>query len=888
MKLRVPQLEPTLLKTIKPQKLGILTRCYERQQQFFLGVSVLAFIPLSAEPSLYSEVELWKFAAAELGKDAALDAGLPKVRGEFLVTGSAFMPDGRPREGCKVGIRLGGREKTLHVYGDRQWRNGFSGEPEPFLSMPIDWAHAYGGEGYAANPVGKGFKPVMMDNVSTHWIPNILYSSERVVSPDDQIEPAGFGPVDLTWPQRFAKAGTHDDLWLREDFPGFARDIDWTMFNMAPPDQWFEQHLRGDEPYKLENMHPTKPLIESCLPGFVARCFVNRRTEKGESFDEIAVSLSTVWFFPHRERAILIFHGMTPLIEDDAADILHMIIAAENAGRPKGEEYYRDLMARRLDKETGPLLSLRDRDLLPEGLAGAGDLPTDEGIPIPEGLLKKNLRNKAEKKIAEARALVASYGLDPDLHGPPLLPPEEPPPTLDELPAYIEKLKVDGEKLQAESKAKEIERLKSCEQIFAKLGFDFNIIRAEMETPHSGSPILPGEKDRKTLTDLIAKFKVLGIQTDEMDELLADADREKLRAIGDAGAKSSYLKSAHHQKPAPRMSVEQAGLARNSVIEAHAAGKSLKGVNLTGADLSDLDLNGIDFEEAYLENVNFENTDLHGANLRMAVLAHSSLRDAVLTAAVAQGANLGGANLCNAIIHNVDFSQAILSKADLTNADFSGTLLIEAELTDAIFRETNLSRTKTEKLVFLESDLSGINFSGAQMTKCSFLKVNVTGADFSGASLESSVFLSVKGESMLFRDADMTNVRFVEQCNFASSDFTGACLNKANLRGSQLPDCNFSKAQLDDSDLSECDLTRANFYRAIARNARFVKACLEDAIMASINAMNGSFQKADIRGVDLRGANLFQVDLARVRADSRTNLTDALTKKVRVYPRRIQ
>jgi uncharacterized protein YjbI with pentapeptide repeats len=57
--------------------------------------------------------------------------------------------------------------------------------------------------------------------------------------------------------------------------------------------------------------------------------------------------------------------------------------------------------------------------------------------------------------------------------------------------------------------------------------------------------------------------------------------------------------------------------------------------------------------------------------------------------------------------------------------------------------------------------------------------------------------------------------------------------------------------------------------------------------MTSINAMNATFQRANICGADLRGANLYQVDLARVHADTKTQLQDALSKKVRIYPRRI-
>jgi uncharacterized protein YjbI with pentapeptide repeats len=874
------------LKTIKPQKLGLLTRCYEFRQRCYMGVSVFAFIPLASEPALFSEVDMWKFAASELGKDCALDAGIPKARAEFLVTGSAYMPGGEPRGGCLVKAGLAGREKLLHVYGDRYWKGDFPSEPKPFESMPLDWAHAFGGEGFGQNPLGKGYGPVAAGTSTVQWLPNILYPDHRMTSPDQRPEPASFGPIDFSWPQRFSKAGTYDDLWLKEDFPGFARDVDWTIFNTAPPDQWFQGPLAGDEPYRLENLHPSRAVIEGRLPGLTACCFVNRRRDEAEIFEQIPHVLTTVWFFPHRERAILVFQGATEVMEDDASDILHMVVAAEETSLPKGIGYYRDLLAERLDKEKGHLLALRDGDLLPAGPALGGLPAPDESLPSPEGLLKKNLRRKAEQQIEESRAMVAGFGLDPDQHGPPVLPPENPLPDLDNLHSYIEGLKVEAEKRKEEAKAANAERDKEMEKILAGLGMDFDLIRAERETPHQGPPILPGEKDRKTLTDLAERFRELGLPTNEMDGLIADPDRDKLRASGDEAARGFYLKAAHHQAPSPPMSDDETKLARQAVLEARAAGRSLKGVNLTGVDLSGMDLSGIDFEEALLEGVNLKNASLRGANLKKAVLAHASLEGAVLTETLAGGANLGGARLCDAVVHGADLGNAILSKADLSGADFSGSLLAGADLSGTLFKETSFSRVDASRAVFLESDLKGLNLSGAQLAMCAFLKVNIAGTDFSGACLESAVFMSVMGDGAVLKGARMTNVRFVERCAFPSADFSGARMDRANLRGSLLMGSDFSGTVLDGADLSECDLTGARLYRATALDARFVKADLRDAVLTSLNAMNGIFQRADIRGADLRGANLFQADLARVRADGRTNLSDALTKKVRIYPKR--
>src|SRR4030066_1568097 len=387
------------MKTIKPQKLGILTRVFEFKRRFYLAASVLMYIPLTDKAELYSEAGMWKFATAELGKDAALDACIPKANPEFLVTGSAFVSGGEPNTGCTVSVRLGMNEKILDVIGDRYWKRSLPGNPVPFLNMPLTCVHAFGGEGYAKNPLGKGFKPVTVDNVTVHWLPNIQLSSPGGTSPDQNPEPAGLGPLDFTWPQRFSKAGTHDDIWLKEDFPGFARDIDWTIFNTASPDQWFDGPLKGDESYQLQNMHPVRPVISGQLPGFDARCFINRQTESGELFDEIKTKLKTVWFFPHAGRAILIYPGSYEVFDEDAADVSHIIIGAERQGESKSPEHYREVMRLRLDRDKGPLYSLKDADLLPDGLSSTdAAIDDDKAMYEGEGLIRKNLGKRAVRE----------------------------------------------------------------------------------------------------------------------------------------------------------------------------------------------------------------------------------------------------------------------------------------------------------------------------------------------------------------------------------------------------------------------------------------------------------------------------------------------------------
>jgi uncharacterized protein YjbI with pentapeptide repeats len=875
------------MKTIKPQKLGLLTRPFEYQRRYYLGVSVFAFIPLGNEKVLLSEVEMWKFAAAQLGKDTALDAGIPKAKCEFLLTGSAHIPSGEAKQACPVKVSLGALEKELHVFGDRYWKGGFPSDPAPFTSMSLDWAHAYGGEGFDHNPLGKGFAPVTKNDVALQWLPNIVSPAVTITSPNQRSEPAGYGPIDITWPQRFSKAGTHDDKWLKEDFPGFARDIDWTIFNLAPADQWFDQALKGDEPYRIVNMHPEKPNIEGRLPGIAGRCYIDKGTDQGEGFQEVPLRLATVWFFPHAQRAILIFQGLIEVQDENGADISHIVIGCEDLEGPKGIEHYRDVLSRRLDKEKGHLYALADSDLLPGNLSAA--IPDAvKPLTASDGLMKKNLRRRIEKEIEQSRALVAGFGLDPDIHAPPLPGPvEEPPSDLDTLPAYIDRLKAEAENQKKADEINALERQKQLEKLFADLGLDMQFLKDELAQTPKGPPVLPGDQEHKTLSELMDRFKAQGLPTEEMESLLNDPERQKLLAFADAKTAESYKLTAHHQTPALRMPSDHADPVREFIMEAHAKAQSLAGRDFTGADLSGLDLRGVDLEGTYLESSNLDSVNLEGANLKNAVLAHSSLQGALLSRAVLTGANLGSAQLAGAVAHDADFSQAVLAKADLTGADFNRSNLQGTDLSNAVFKDTDFSGVKALQMLFLESDLKELKLTGACLKKCSFLKVDMSGTDFSGSDLESAVFLSARGKGALFKGASMTNVRFVQQCDFESADFTGTLLDNANLRGSVLNGCDFTNARLDGADLSECALRNARLYRVTAREARFIKADLNGAVLTSINAMNASFQRSDIRGADFRGANLIQADLARVHADPLTKLDDSLSTKVRIYPRRV-
>lgn len=872
------------MKTIKPQRLGLLTKTFENAGESYFVVSIFVLFPFESPRALLPEVELWKLTASELGREP-LDMCMPKSKGELLITGKAYPRAHTPHPAVSVRAKIGTLDKTLWVVGNRRWRFGVSTDPEPFTEMPITWANAFGGEGFPDNPLGKGFAPVKSEGVEVHALPNVEDPDRLIRHPKDRPAPAGFGPFDLTWPQRFSKAGTYDKDWLDHRFPGFARDMDWAIFNTAPPDQQIEGYFAGDEHFTLENMHPDEPLIEASLPGVKARAFINQATPDGEVFREIATRIDTVRLFPHKKRGVLLFRGMLQIAEDDAADVLQIIIGCEDAAAPKPVEHYQAVLKQRLDRESGYLYSLRDSDLLPEscGIKPSAGVPDELAAEIAmEGLLARNLRNRAEIEREKAREKIKEQGLDPDEHLPPLPPPAKSP-EVEDLPAVVaqatslaaeQKAKADKELAEAEQKAR-----KAC----AEHGIDFDKAVSEERKKAAGPPKFTAKGQLEQLRDMKQMAENGGIELPHIEALLADPDLERKLLDVERRLFDAYRRFAHYYDPAARRAEDTA--LREELAAGRAAGASFAGRDLTGADLSNLDLRGIDLRAALLEAADLTGSNLTEADLTGAVLARADLAGADLSYAKLAGANLGSARLTGARLDGgVDLTGAVLAKADLSSTNFHVAQLAGADLSEAVLAGADFTGVSAAGLTFLRGDLTGLKLEGADLRKCNFLETTVTGADFSRANLTGAVFVTCNGDRAKLAGARLENLRVVKDSSFAGADFTGAQLDGANLRGTNLEGADFTGAHLRGADLSTANLRGARLYRAMAVDARFVKSDLTGASLVSMNLMQSILQKANLKGADLRGANLFRADLSKIEGDSATNFEGAVLKHARVLP----
>jgi uncharacterized protein YjbI with pentapeptide repeats len=872
------------MKTIKPLALSVLHRVVEQGGAFQLCVAAVAYVTLGDDAALLTELALWKEAAALLG--GVVDEVAPKARAEVLVTGSAHAPGGSPAPAVDVRVRIGAVDKTLRVTGDRRWTSDdVPSAPEPFTEMPLTWARSFGGEGFAPNPLGKGFAPDASVEGAPRPLPNVEDPRAMVRGPNDRPAPAGLGPIDPTWPQRAGRMGTFDERWLREDFPGLPRDLDCSAFNAAPDDQRIEGRWRGDEGFALDHLHPTRARVDGRLPGFAARVFVNARAPDGEALREVPVALDTVHFLPGAERAVLVYRGVTPVAEDDASDVLQLLAALERVGAPKDAEHYRAVLAQRMDPQKGARFAFRERDLLPEGVSSGLAELFAQSPGAPQGLLADNQRRRAEAELERARENLRARGVDPDPHLPARFPEPEPPPSLDELPEALERAESFAEAQRAGADTARQKAESDARRLCARNGVDYDALLARRRAEDAGPPRFSAKAERERLTGLAARARAAGVDAAPLEARLADPGLQEKLERAEAALLEAYRATAHHRDAAPRLADALNARARRFVEDRRARGEGLAAWDFTGADLSGMDLSGMDLRRSLMESVNLRGCTLSDCDFTGAVLAHADLSGATLDGAKLAGANLGGAVLRGAMAGRpVDLTGATLWKTDLGGASFAGASLDGTQVFEATLRDATLGALSAVDATFYQCDLSGLSLDGAHLAKATFLECSLVGAGVAGVRLREAALIGCDLSGADLQRAGMEGLRAIRGCLFVGADLREARLPHASLREAKLAGARLAGATLTECDLSGCDLRGADLTEVSAAKVRLTRADLTGATLARARLPHALLRNATVEDADFTRANLFGADMTRAKGRARS-LDDANLGRV-VAPRR--
>lgn len=846
------------MQIIKPLALGLCTRPLSFRGHHRLSISAYVYFPFDqASPALWTEASMWAFLGGEMPGGPLIDEGIAKTTAEFLVHGYAYPPGGSGTA-CAVRAQVGRCSKTLLAFGPRYWQHdGRAAAPLAFTRLPLDWAHAYGGPEVAANPVGMGHAREIVSGVPVQRLPALEYPQARLLRADQQVPPAGFGRIDPSWPPRARHRGTYDDRWLKTRSPGFADDLDWRYFNLAPDDQWLDTPYVGDEPFVFEHMHPHKTQVSGQLPGVRVRAFLARGD--AAPLRETTMRLTTTWFFPHAECGVLVFHGLAESTEDDASDVTLLVGAIERLEAARPAAHYQTVVHKRQDPEMGQIHALTEDDLVPEGMAATDPAFEAAMADYQVGQVMKAARQRnVTYRLDAVREEVRAQGLDPDALGIRMPPLDEPPP-LKDLAPYLQRQMRRARLVQRRS-------LRQARRRQRELAASPQVQEAAAAA-HRGPPEMRA----------MAQYAVLKQQ---MPPEQAAALLPQL-VQAEAATRLAYLRTAHTQLPAPRRPSSQSQALRTRLTR----GADASGQDLTGADLSRLDLRGCNFTGAQMESVSLVGANVSGAVFMAAVLAHADLRGMIAIGTTFRGANLGGAQWAGAVLDGADLSEATLMSSDLTGSSLRGAQLAGALLLETRWGAADWSGVRARDQTFYQARLGALDLRDADLSGSSFIQCDLRGATLAGATLTGASFLTCNLEQVSLAGATLSDAVFSMHCLLGNTDFTGAQMRGCNLRGQVLSDARFDGAVLDGADVSEAVLIDASLREASLKGALMIRTVLVQASLAGANLMDAIVQKADLRGADLRGACLLGADLSNVITTATTDFSGAFTVRARTWPR---
>ncbi|AUX37099.1 MULTISPECIES: DUF2169 domain-containing protein [Sorangium] len=887
------------MKIVKPMRLGVVPRVFMNQRTPHLLVTAFVGFSYERPARLLYEPTVWTMATEELGNDGVLDEFNPKTRGELLVTGRCYPPGRVARPASSVRVQLGSIDKGLYVVGDRTWGMLGMSDPAPFTEMPVTWRNAFGGDGFAKNPLGKGHGD------KSAALPNIESPKHLIHARSDRPAPAGLDGYDVTWPQRFSKIGTHDAAWRNECFPGFARDLDPTMFNMAPDDQQIDGFFRGDETFVVENMHPDKPRIEGALPGVASRCFVCIKTRDGVEVREPAMKLDTVRLFPHRERGIVLFRGGVEIAEDDAKDVVAVLVACEAMGAPRPAAYYHEYLTPRLGPRNPDLPDDEDDVLMPEPEdPEAPPLPDDRLSGLASRLRRQGfLGSTPDRAVRRAAAAAAGAGVvaaganeagaerDPDI---------------EELDDDLAEMGIDPEHLDAaagEDEAEpamdfpdgegEEESLAWSESDEEEDSLAWSALEADTGVNHEADPeptepaaatrapdADDGAEDAEALRQEAAlaewakrRLRDHGLESeadfsqqgpseapeplDESEEALVSLVEGKARAavhMHGVDVGSMLAKARQHASERPsEVTVSQVRERARQTLESEGVTPEKTEELLSGLDWRALEEGTRADDDADLDGDDDIPDDAHA-------LAEEPDGDPL-----PEDEGWGDET---ADEEDFEFAEGLDEKAPTFDWGEDGPRIAHLLPASAALDSEDALRLRREVEA---GHKEGRSFAGCDLSGADLSHLDLEGIDLSGAILESA-FLT----GSILRRANLTGA-VLAHANLVGADLSGARLEGANLGSACLRDvkagggvdfggsvlvkadlwgADLSGANLSGADLSEANLCDANLENVVAEKATFQNVDLTEARLAGARLSGSTFNEVNVTEVDFTGVDL--------------------------------
>lgn len=797
------------MRVIKPLVSSYLARPYQYLDGHYYGVTIAILASFSSgKVVLEKEQDLWKLfndESVQVFGAETLDLCVPKQVADLIVNGYAYGVYSKENM-TAVQVQLNNINKILWVYGDRYWIDNKATKPKPFDRVPISWRNAFGGGDYEYNRLGKGINSVNIGSMhNVKQLPNVECSSNLIRKESDRVRPVSFCALPVEYPGRNLLMGTYDNKWLEEDAPGFARDLNWTYFNLSPEDQRLI-HLNPGDVVRFTNMHPEKKELEITIPDLKPKVFFEKENELGK-LDELSLDLKTVWAFPHREQLILIYQGSLaiPVMEPNEY-FKHALCAIEGVSTDRDSQYYLDILKLRTSPNTASFAATIDKHLVDTNAVGVRGLKL-EGTHY---LLKNKLRY-----------------LDDKLEG---------------LFNKSNKMKGQNGKTDIEAQNELIEaKRKNRRSILAEAGFatefsdvldGFEDIVDDLQLESMIQKLLSNELDLSEISEYFLK--------NQKPESLREIERKRKKIIKDN--KEFFQKKNR---------VEGGKLNHNQKLDAFLKNTSFKQENdkihESGGDI--VDINNIRDKHEHLiksstvditNSIDFELVDFVDVELVQQMDEYPSDATRVY-------------RLLNKTLHDRSFKRSFYSlfffdSCQFKQVEFSRKSFVLGKFNGCVF----------ENCVFDDSQFKSIRFENCQFINCSFINFSNTGTYF-----VDSKFTKCTLSSWLHERMYIDNVTF-EECNLYMVLFVRGYYEKLSFLGCDIKSCSFSFARFSELGFFNSNIeSLAILPKGIVRNFRiegskvdkfFIK---QKSKIEDFQVLNSVIKHSSLRGIDIKNAVFF-------------------------------
>jgi hypothetical protein len=239
---------------------------------------------------------------------------------DVLMTGHAHPPHaGATEAAVRLAVQTESAlllDRVLYAVGDPDPATGGRVALRP---TPLGYERAYGGIGFADNPLGVGY------GANANEAPNL-------VNPRSSTEVASFAPIPASFPTRKQLLGDLPRSALSERILELPDAFDWSYFQAAPRPQRLTS-LRGGEWLTLEGVFPAMSRLQTQLPRLDAAAQVHSFAPRGVQVPEVVpLRLDTVHVDADEGSCHLVFRGSFPLADEEALDSLLVVAALEPAG----------------------------------------------------------------------------------------------------------------------------------------------------------------------------------------------------------------------------------------------------------------------------------------------------------------------------------------------------------------------------------------------------------------------------------------------------------------------------------------------------------------------------------------------------------------------------